>query len=203
MRAFEVMSTPVITVAPETSLAEAARIMAERDIRGMPVCDASGDVVGIISETDLLRYETEAGEHLPLAPAAKASPPRGTVAEAMTTDLLVIDESALVSEVAEALLDAKVSRVPVLRHGRLEGIITRRDLLRHLMRRDQALRAEVLQLLKEAGVETVPEDLEVCDGTVTLTVHDERERGLAQMVLQLMPDAFGFKIEVGRHTVPA
>ena len=146
MRAMDVMTTDVITVDPDTTVQALAALLAERGISGAPVVDSSGRLVGIVSEGDLL-HRTEIGtarRHRErrrswwlddfasdLARDYIKSHGR-TVKDIMTRDVVTVTEDTDLGEVA-ALLEAKrIKRVPVMRDGKVAGIISRANLVRAL-----------------------------------------------------------------------
>lgn len=141
----EVMSTDPITVSPETSLQEAIQILAEKKISGLPVIDAQGQLVGVISETDLTWQAT--GVDTPpyvmfldsviyLQNPAKHNQEvhkalGQTVSEAMSDNPTTVRESQLVREAARIMHDKKVRRLPVVNEeSQLVGIITQGDVIR-------------------------------------------------------------------------
>lgn len=93
---------------------EAVRLIVDRGITGVPVVDGEHRVLGIVAESDLL---------------GKTGP---TVDDVMTRDVLTAVESMTLAAAAEVMLSRRIRRLPVLRDGRLVGILTRTDLLRHL-----------------------------------------------------------------------
>src|SRR5690349_16166732 len=146
MRAMDIMTTDVITVDPDMTVQDLAKLLAERGISGAPVVDASGRLVGIVSEGDLL-HRAEIGtarRHRErrrswwlddfasdLARDYIRSHGR-TVKDIMTRDVVTVTEDIDLGEVA-ALLEAKrIKRVPVTRDGKVIGIITRANLVRAL-----------------------------------------------------------------------
>lgn len=114
-RVDELMTTPVLTTTPGTKAVDAALVVALRDITALPVL-ADGQLVGMFSQTDLL--------------AAPLSAPQAglTVRAVMSPVKLVTTPDADCEELGRAMTRAGVATVPVLDHGRLVGIITRRDL---------------------------------------------------------------------------
>jgi len=110
--AHEIMTRDVITVQPHTPIDEIARLLVQHRITGVPVVDEEGRVLGIVSEFDLI---------------AK----RGRVAaDVMSTDVIAVSEDTPAETIADLIVQRRVRRVPVLRNGRLVGIITRADLVR-------------------------------------------------------------------------
>ncbi|WP_042704749.1 CBS domain-containing protein [Azospirillum sp. B506] len=143
MKAIDLMTPRVITIAPDATVAEAARTMLENKISGMPVVDAAGTVVGIISEGDLLRrveLGTErhrswwlglvSGGTLPAEDFIKSHARK--VADVMTGHVTTVDENASPEEVVRVMETRRIKRVPVVRGGALVGIISRANLLRAL-----------------------------------------------------------------------
>lgn len=141
----EVMSTDPITVSPETSLQEAIQILAERKISGLPVIGAQGELVGVISETDLTWQATgvDAPPYVmfldsviylqnPTKHNQEVHKALGqTVSEAMSDNPTTVQESQLVREAARIMHDKKVRRLPVVNEqSQLVGIITQGDVIR-------------------------------------------------------------------------
>lgn len=143
MKAHEIMSRTVEAVGPATSVHDVARIMAEKRISGIPVVAQDGAVVGIVSESDLMR-RTEIGTEPkrkwwlsffadPDALARQYRKTHGLRAEdVMSRPVVTVGENADLSEIASTLEKQRVKRLPVVREGKLVGIISRADLVRAL-----------------------------------------------------------------------
>ncbi len=140
MRAHQIMTRPVITVTPETTIVEAANTMLQRHISGLPVVDAAGKLVGIVSEGDFIRRseigtQRKHGRFLKfiLGPGKAATDfvhEHGRkVAEIMTREPLTITEDAALEEIVEVMEKNHVKRLPVTRDGRIIGIVSRANLL--------------------------------------------------------------------------
>ena len=144
----QVMTTEVVTVTPETPIAEVARILVERGISGLPVVDPEGRVLGIVSEGDLL--VREAGHWSDEKPQARGGKVDArTAGEAMTAPALTIEPFRAIRAVAEIMIGNHVNRLPVVdAEGRLLGIVSRADLVRAFVRTDaeleRTIRSEVL-----------------------------------------------------------
>jgi len=193
MRAMDVMTTDVITVDPEMTVQNLATRLAERGISGAPVIDGAGKLVGIVSEGDLL-HRTEIGaarrhrvrrrswwlDHYASEVAREYIKDHGrAVKDIMTTDVAVVDEDTDIADVA-ALLEAKrVKRVPVMRDGKVVGIISRANIVRAVGATkgaaprtgeddDRSIRTQLLtELNRENWASSVwPEDVIVRDGVV-------------------------------------
>ena len=140
MRAHQIMTRNAITVLPETPILEAAHKMLENHVSGLPVLDASGKLVGIVSESDFLRRsEIGTQQKRPrwlqyfLSPAHSANDfihERGRkVEDVMTRDPVVADEDTSLDELVHLMEKNGIKRLPVLRDDKLVGIITRANLL--------------------------------------------------------------------------
>ena len=149
MRVRDVMTTDVATVAPDTDLRDVAALLVQLRISGVPVVDG-GKVVGVVSEGDILFKERAAdGLHrgvlgwlmdegdLMLKVDAR------TAAQAMTSPAVTIRPDRGVAAAAALMLDEGVSRLAVVDHGALVGIVTRHDLVRAFARSDEEILQEI------------------------------------------------------------
>ena len=144
MRAFDVMTTSVVSIKPEMTVRETAKIFVEQRISGAPVVDVNGQLVGMISEGDLLhREEIETdGDRRPRwlsffsrmdgdAQRYVKSHAR-KVEDVMTSQVISVDETTSLQEIADLLETKHIKRVPVLRAGKLVGIVSRSNLIQAL-----------------------------------------------------------------------
>jgi len=140
MRAHQIMTRPVITVTPETPIVEAANTMLRRHVSGLPVVDATGKLVGIISEGDFIRRseigtQRKRGRFLKfiLGPGGQATDfvheHGGKVGEIMTPEPLTITENTDLEEIVELMEKNSVKRLPVTHGERIVGIVSRANLL--------------------------------------------------------------------------
>jgi CBS domain-containing protein len=152
MKVEEVMSTDVVTARPETPLKAVARQLVEHRISGLPVVNADDEVVGVISEADLLVKEGGATPRRPglLAWLLDSTDPREQLKlearlarDAMTSPPITIAPYLSVAAAAQQMLEQGISRLPVIRHGRLVGIVSRADLVRAFARSDEDVAGEV------------------------------------------------------------
>jgi CBS domain-containing protein len=117
MKVKEIMTTRVVTVTPDTPVPVIARLLRDNRISGVPVTDADGAVVGLVSEYDLLAREGE------------------TAGEVMTGSVITVTEDTDVDDVRHLLVERRIRRVPVLGAGgkgggqRLAGIVSRGDVV--------------------------------------------------------------------------
>ncbi len=146
MRVADVMTRAVVTVAPDTSVREIARLLWDHGISGVPVVDAAGALVGIVSEQDLL--VRNANLHVPtylrvLDVMIPMGDPRGfedelrralgaTAADVMTHHVVTVAPDTDLADAATTMLERDVSRLPVVEDGRVVGILSRADFVRLL-----------------------------------------------------------------------
>jgi CBS-domain-containing membrane protein len=200
MKAMEVMTRDVVSIGPDASVLEAVRLMLQHRISGLPVVDAAGNLQGVVTEGDFLR-RTETGtqrkhsrfvEFL-LGPGrlavdyAHASGRK--VSEVMTPDVHTVTEDAPLEQVVHLMERHRVKRLPVVRGGKVIGIVTRANLMRavanlalaeHPIAADDAAIRErlIAELKKQPWAPVGLIDVVVKDGVVKLSgaLTDERER---------------------------
>jgi CBS domain-containing protein len=202
MRAYQIMTHRVFTVTPETSIVEAADIMLRQHVSGLPVVDATGLLVGIVSEADFVRRseigtDRKRGRILQfiLGPGRAATDfvhENGRkVAEVMTPDPYTVSEDASLEEIVALMEREDVKRLPVTQGGRVVGIVSRANLLqavaslaRHVpdpTADDDHIRNRVIDVLGKN--DWCPHGLGVVvrDGIVQLSgiITDERSRQAA------------------------
>jgi CBS domain-containing protein len=145
MIAADLMTKNVVTVLPETTLADAARIMLAQHVSGLPVLDGAGNLVGVVTEGDLLRRAelgTEGEQSWLktfLAPSRLAEDYTHThgrhVSQVMTEKPIFIAPDTPVAELAELMHKKRIKRLPVMENGVLVGVISRSNLLAALSRK--------------------------------------------------------------------
>ncbi|HWD48218.1 MAG TPA: CBS domain-containing protein [Actinomycetota bacterium] len=187
MRTREVMSSPVVTVAPEAPLKEVAAILVERGINAVPVVDGDGRLVGIVSEADLLPLEAAPGPGSRPAYVAGREAAR-TAGEVMSRSVYTLTEDTDATAAARLMLRHRLKSAPVVAGDRVVGMVTRRDLLRLVSRSDDDIRAELERRLKEEIEALQRLDVDVTGGVVTVTP------GAGPLARQLL--------EALAHTVP-
>lgn len=183
MRARDVMTTPVVTVSPNRTPKEVAALLVDRGISAVPVVGENGQLLGIVSEGDLLPLETTPDPRSRIIPAKRRRREPTTVAEVMTREVVTLPESADVAEVARLMLDRRVKRIPIMEGTRVVGIVSRRDLLRVLARSDTEIQAELEDLLDEEISTLGRFTATVSAGVVTLAgPADRSSRHLAEIL---------------------
>ena len=197
MRAKDLMTTPVVTVRPDTPAKEAARLLASRGFTALPVVDDE-TVLGVVTEADLIDGQilpdprSLIGDDPPPPPAPRAH----LVADAMTSDPVVVASTTDAVEVARVMLERHLRTLPVVDDGRLAGIVTRRDLLRTIARHDRDIAQDVRHRLAIACRGSW--NVDVTDGVVTLSSDraDASERHVAQVVAAALPGVLGVHLAV-------
>jgi CBS domain-containing protein len=150
MKVHELMTRKVTTVTPTTSLRDAAVLLAGNGISGMPVVSETGEVVGVLSEGDIVvKAAGEVAQNrllgwllhsdLGLNDKIKAE----TVGEAMSAPAVTISPKRPVHEAARLMVAENVNRLPVVEKGKLAGIVTRADIVRAFTRSDTEIADEI------------------------------------------------------------
>lgn len=189
MNARDLMSTNPVVVPPETPVAALAELMAARSISAVPVADAAGAPIGIVTEGDLIRRLADEkpgpltwffGQFRdPSALAQRFAKAHGATArDVMSSPPITVGEDASAEEIARLLEQRRIRRVLVVRDGRLEGVVSRADLLRAAVRpaepgtgaADDAaiLRAVFARMREQPWADTFWSFASVRDGVVSL-----------------------------------
>lgn len=188
MKVSEIMSHPVITVTADTGIKTAAELLVNRGISALPVVDEKGGLVGIVSEADLVSIETRPDprtQAMPPPPTAGLTPE--AVAEVMTKKVLTVLANSEVSRAARIMLDAGIKRVPVMEGRRVVGILSRRDLVKVIARRDADIEAEIKLRLGELWFGHESSAVNVAAGVVTFQLADGPARRLVESVALTVP----------------
>lgn len=176
MRVVDVMTTDVLVAQPEWSLKQAARVMIDAGVSGLPVVGDDGTIAGIITEADFI--ETEAGRTVgrqrlfDTVFGEKRTRTPSTVEAAMSRSPIVVDRNTTIAEAARLMTDRKVKRLPVVDpNGRLEGIVSRGDILVAFARDDDAIADAVERgvIRRILMLESRDVSVHVADGVVTLS----------------------------------
>jgi CBS domain-containing protein len=211
MKTADVMTTHVVSVAPDDSILKCVRLMLEYRISGLPVIDANGSLVGIVTEGDFLR-RAEAGTERkrPRWLEFFAGPGRladeyvhshgRKVAEVMTPDPVAITEDTPVEEVVRLMEQRRIKRLPVVRGNNVIGIVSRANLLHALAavgreappaaRDDETIRARILgELGKQPWAPRDSIDVIVRNGVAELwgAVTADHQREAAGVVAENAP----------------
>jgi CBS domain-containing protein len=182
-RVRDAMSTPVLAVAPDITVADVAQVLTEHSIGAVPVVGPMRQVVGVIAESDLVRWMED---------------PDSTAAAVMSAPAVTIAADAPLENAREALTAHAIGRLPVVdRWGRLIGILSRRDLLRALIPADSAIRRHVME--RSAGFEVEVAAVTVSRGSVWLRVRVGNRAAVALLEesLRLIAGVTRIDVEIG------
>ncbi|HZK44404.1 MAG TPA: CBS domain-containing protein [Syntrophomonadaceae bacterium] len=149
MLAKDIMTKDVITVKANTKVEAVTALLVDNKISGIPVVDDDNRIIGIVTEKDLIikASELKVPFYVTLFDSIifLDNPIRfnkdikkfvaSEVLDAMTTDVLVVEEDAKISKVVEIMQKKRINRVPVVRNGKLVGIITRNDILKSMVKK--------------------------------------------------------------------
>ncbi len=144
MQARDVMTKAVVTVKPETPMGKIAALLLEKRISGVPVVDETGAVIGIVTEGDLLKSNAPdreqrrewwltllaEGEGLAKEFLSTISNNQRTAREIMSAPVVTVTDDTDIAEIGKLFTTLQIKRVPVMREGRLKGIVARVDLIR-------------------------------------------------------------------------
>ena len=188
MKAADVMTSPAITVGPQTRIKEVAALLVERAISAVPVVEQNGDLIGIVSEADLYGTGSNPDPRSQITPAEPAGPPPISAQEVMTQEVVTSAPDADVAWIARLMLEHGVKRIPIVDGRRVVGIVSRRDLLTILARKDDDIRREVQDLLDSQSSVLGRCSAEVSDGLVTIAgIEGERIRIMAARIATEIP----------------
>jgi CBS domain-containing protein len=220
MKAKDVMTRNVISIAPDASVFEALRLMLQHKISGLPVVDRAGSVVGIVTEGDFLRRaETGTERKRPRWLEFIVGPGRlagdyirshaRRVDEVMTYNVETVTQDAQLGDIVALMERHRIKRVPVVRDGQVVGIVSRANLLRALAsiaaeippgpQSDEAIHEGVLaELDRQSWGPRSSIDVIVRNGVVELwgTVIDSRLRDAARVAAETVPGVKAVKSHI-------
>jgi CBS domain-containing protein len=177
MKLRDLMTRDVITIGPEAPLKEAARRMLEASVSGLPVTDADGKLVGMITEADFVATEADrrrrrrAGLLRFIDRGTEVPSQERLVGDVMTTDLVVMREGGDHAEAARLMQTEDVKRIPVVDdHRRIVGLVSRADILRVFARSDNEILDEIEDDLirRVLWIDPRRADIRSTDGNVVL-----------------------------------
>jgi CBS-domain-containing membrane protein len=205
------MTRNLISVTPDATVLQAARLMLQHHISGLPVVDASGKLVGILSEGDFLRRRETATQRRrsrwleflmgPGKIASEYTQSHGSkVAEVMTSDVRTVGEDTDLEKIVELMEKHRIKRVPVIRDDRIVGIVTRSNLMHAMVsmarstppgpQSDDVIREQLLaELKKQEWAPISMTNVVVRDGIVELwgAIIDERQRAALKVAAENVP----------------
>ena len=207
MKAREIMTPEVVCVSPDASILEAVRLMLQNRISGLPVVDRQGMLVGVVTEGDFLR-RAETGTQRKRArwieffmgPGQSAEEYVQThgrkVADVMTPIPITITEDMRLDDIVSVMEQSRVKRLPVVRGGRVVGIVSRANLLHALAsvvgdlpaspNTDVTIREQIMSEVGNKAWSPREFNVVVRDGVVELwgTILDERARQAAKVAVE-------------------
>ncbi len=228
MKAQEVMTRGVITVTPATAVREVAALLAEKHISGVPVVAEDGHVVGIVSESDLL-HRAEIGTEKPRKSwlRAFADPDRLArefakthgmqVDDVMSRHIVSVAEDTELQDVVNLLEKHNLKRLPVIKDGKLVGLITRGDIVRALSKKamerivtpvtDSDLQAQILEKMKKSKwLLDSYINLTVTDGVVEMwgMAVSEDQRKALKVLINETPGVkrIDDRLRIGKRNIP-
>ena len=186
----DVMTTQVVSVRPEARVKEAIQLLDDHQITSMPVVDAEGRLVGVVSEADVLRDALMPDRRTHEIPVEIEGRTKAlTVNDVMTHLPMSVTADADLSLAASVLVDTSIKSLPVVEGDRVVGMVSRRDVIAVLAKRDPLIEAEVDELLRSADVEC---EVEVVDGVVRLDGPAEAHaREIARVLASTVPGVVG------------
>jgi CBS domain-containing protein len=176
----ELMTRDVVSVPPDASFKAVVRALAEPGVHAVPVIDAGGELVGVVSASDLTCHEEEQASWSRMLLGGKqvrnhSRKARGrTARDLMTAPAHTVAPDATVCSALRAMSDAHVGRLVVVEDGRVCGMLTRSDVLRVFLRDDEEIRREVEQVVAQAVNCPAQVEVDVRDGIVLLSGRVER-----------------------------
>ena len=145
LKAKDIMTKEVVTVKPQTTIEEFARLLMKQQLSGAPVVDDNGKLFGVVTENDLISKNSRLhiptilrlfDAYIPLGTSRMESDIRkmaaSTVGEICTKEVTTVDEEASVEYIATIMTEKRIHLLPVLREGKLVGIIGKKDLIKGL-----------------------------------------------------------------------
>ena len=213
MKISQLMRRDVVVAREAQSLKEAAAALVANGISGMPVCTEDGQVIGVLSEADVLYKERGRTERRGGALAwlfeddtaeVHAKAQARTVAEAMTTPAITIGPSATAAGAARLMLEHSINRLPVVaENGQLIGIVTRADLVRAFTRADHEIAAEIRDdiLQRVLWIDPSAFTISVRHGEVELTgeVETPLQVELLATLVERVPGVVSVRANVGHR----
>ena len=198
MHARDIMTKSVVTVLPSAPLKQAAGTLTYRGFTALPVTEGDGELVGIITEADIIRSRF-ARQGMALSDKHGERAGEMTVADAMTSPVVGVSHDTDVSIVADEMLSKRRRFLPVVDGTRLVGVITRRDIVRVLAREDSQIADDVRRRLAVIGGQS-RWSVDVDDGDVTVQdmYSNASDHEVAKVLTESAPGVIQARI-VGRQ----
>ncbi|MFF1511216.1 CBS domain-containing protein [Streptomyces sp. NPDC058326] len=199
----DVMTHTAIAIGRDAPYKEIVTLMDQWKVSALPVLEGEGRVVGVVSEADLLpKEEFRGGEARPdeFAEAAKAGAVRA--GELMSSPAVTVHADATLAEAARIMARRKVKRLPVVNDiGMLEGVVSRSDLLKVFLRKDDEIEAEIRRTVLGGPAALIDLDVAVVEGVVTLrgALADRSLVPLLARAVRAVEGVVDVRMELGSH----
>ena len=181
----QAMSSPAVTVGPGDKVKDVAALLAERGFSAVPVVDPDGELLGIVSEADLLSMAEDGHGALP-----------ATAGQVMSRSAFAVDAGAPAARAADIMLQRGFRSLPVTAGDRVVGMVSRRDLVRALATVDSEIGAQVAGALAELARLLAAIQVEVSEGVVTLTGQlPAPARGLVEALATDLPGVRAVRLQ--------
>ncbi|MEU8222481.1 CBS domain-containing protein [Kribbella sp. NPDC048915] len=189
----DLMTTPAMTVSPETPISSVLQLLDDAKITSVPVVSRRGTLLGIVSEADVVEDQNLIDDRVPVTVLRLPNPGRPRRAVDVMSHLVVTVRPGDDLETALDLMRSTMMKsLPVVEHDRVVGMISRSDVIHLLADRDRRIQTEVSELLRS---EAPHWRIEVQDGIVTVTgPADARERHLAEVLSGTVRGVIGVHI---------
>jgi CBS domain-containing protein len=142
--AADIMTSPAVVVSPHTNMGEVASLLASKHFSAVPVCNPDGTLAGLVSESDIMKPFRESvrarrdwwlgviaeGEELPQDFLDYLRQDTRSAADVMTKHVITVTEDTTLPELAELMIKHAIKRLPVLRDGKIAGVVSRSDVVR-------------------------------------------------------------------------
>jgi CBS domain-containing protein len=210
MRVRELMTESVVSVRPDAALREAASVLVEHGVSGLPVVSENGEVIGVLSEGDIVMKASGGTERSgfltwlfdPDFDGEKVS--AQTAGQAMSAPPVTIAPNRTVHDAARLMIEESVNRLPVVEDGTLVGILTRSDIVRAFTRTDTELAAEITDdiLRRTFWAEPGSVTVTVADGRVTLKgeVETDADKEMLPLFVSRVPGVVAVSAELRART---
>ena len=207
MRVHDIMTSAVHVVRHDAPVESAADLMTTNAVTALPVLDGDGRLIGMVSDSDLLWHRVPAGpasdphRHPDTVPVHRP----GVVVEVMSPYPITTTPVADVADVAQLMLDNDVRSLPVLDHGAVVGIISRRDILKAVVRDDDMLLADIQQRLDEYAGRRNLWTVEVRAGVATVSgpFPNKQQQRIVRILAARVPGVAGVRLSPCDVPVPS
>jgi CBS-domain-containing membrane protein len=187
----DVMSAPAVTVHPDASLKEVTLLLDEHRVTALPVVDAHLRIVGVISEADVVRESVPADPWASPLQQGHLGSYLKRVGDVMSFHPVTVVPDTELAVAADLLVSSAIKSLPVIEHGVVVGMVSRRDIIAVLARRDFEIAAELRDLIGEAGDAW---DVEVVDGAVKVVgAETDAEREVVRVLAGTVPGVTGLQ----------